>query len=1117
MIFFDNCYSCSGDKQPLSISRQLGRFFRPPNFIRYLLVVLLLSLSVGVFAMQVTLNLKSVPLEMAFAEIKKQTGYGFWYEKKDLADLSRVTIDVKNADLVTVLEACLKGQPLTYQVFDKTVVVKRKAALPSAVPVKKVLQEKVRGKVVDAQTREPLAGVLLKVKSTLISVVSNDKGEFELTLASGKYDLVVQYLGYHIRELAIQLPRREELLIFMSAAENVLQEVKFNAGYYQVRDRERTGSIARVSAETIQKQPINNPLQALQGRVAGLEVTQLTGVPGGGFKVQVRGRNSIASGGDPLYIIDGVIFPSTRINTANANTITQDASPLGMLNPSDIESIEVLKDADATAIYGSRGANGVILLTTTKAKSETVKVNLSLQQGMAQVGNFVSMMDTEQYLAMRMKAFANDGLVPAANDFDINGVWDKTKNTDWQKVLIGGNAGVRNISASVSGGSKKATYLLGANHSREGTVYEGDFGLVRNGVNFNLNLGGAGDRFTAVVSGSYHMAVSNLMTTDPTTYITMAPNAPDVFDGFGKLNWKYKGTDILFNPMAALNHTIDASTNNLLGNVSLNYRIIEGLVFKSSLGYNSLGREELAKRPNSSRVPATNPTAANRESQFGNNRFSSWIVEPQLNYASTIGSGRLSAILGMSFQDSKTEYRNILASNFNSDDLMDNMASASVFTIRESTFTSYRYAALFSRLNYSLSDRYFLNLTARRDGSSRFGPGKQFANFWAIGTAWIFSEEKAIAELLPFMNLGKLRGSYGVTGNDQIPDYGYMQLYNNSGTYQGIPTLNIGRIANPNYAWETNWKAEMALELGFFRDRLNLQLAYFSNRSTNQLAGLALPPSVGSSSIQANLPATVSNTGLELEGRLRLIDRKLWKWSAAFNCTLPKNKLLSYPGIERSANATNYIVGRPLAINRYYDTYVDPNTGLYAFRDYNNNGLRDDVDRYLNVFMGQQYFGGMQHTLGYGRFNLDVHFSFVKQRGRSLLNGIGLPMGYFTPAVPYANVPSVFVDNWSAVGDVSEVPKYTTLVGGLTNLSLGKSMGAQSIADASFIRLRNVSLTYSLPDKWLNWGRINSLQVGIQAQNLFTITGYKGLDPENQLFNRLPPLRTILFSVRTNF
>lgn len=972
-------------------------------------------------------------------------------------------------------------------------------------------QEKLKGRVVDATTQQPLSGA--KVTEGKQTVAANNEGYFELKLSRGKYTIHIHYLGYETKDLAITLPLTNDLIIPLTANSKTLEEVEINAGYYTVKDRERTGSISRITYKDIEKLPITNPLQALQGRVPGLEITQLSGLAGGGFKVRIRGENSILSGNEPLYIVDGNTYPSTRINNSNSNAILENSSPLNLLNPNDIESIEVLKDADATAIYGSRGANGVILITTKKGAIGETKINVALSHGMSRVAHRLDLMNTQEYIAMRLEAFKNDGLSPGATDYDVNGVWDKNKYTDWQDVLIGGTAHSTNGLISVSGGDKNSNYLVSSNYYKEGTVFPGNFGFKRASVHTSLNFGSATSKLHLSLSATYSRTVNTIIPSDPTSFIAWAPNSPDLYNEYGKLTWNYNNAPLAYNPMSLLLNTIDATTDNLIGNAIVKYQILKHLSLKTSLGYTKMQRDELGIRPNIARDPATNPQSTSRQSQFGNNYNNSWIAESILSYDSKLAGGTLNALVGMSFQQNISEFRNITASNFSSDELMKNMQSAAVFSVSEMSYANYKYSAFFARINYSLADKYFLNLTGRRDGSSRFGPDNRFANFGAFGASWLFSEERVLKNNFPILSFGKLRASYGITGNDQISDYQYMQVFASTPSYQDNPTISINRIANPDYAWETNYKAEAALQLGFFKDKINLQIAYFRNLSSNQLALTPLPPSVGGSGIYENIPAVVRNVGWEFEGTIKLLGTEDWSWSSSLNLSIPKNKLVAFPNLENTAYAISHIIGRPLAIKRYYNTYVDAASGVYSFLDIDGNGLRNDADRYLNQFFGQFYYGGLQNSIRYKKFNLDVFISYTNRTGNSSLNITPYVPGYFVNGVP-TNQSRLFLDRWQKPGDKTDVPKFSTTSANNTNFALGRNQGIQSIGDVSYARLKNVSLSYALPQHWLSRVHAKSCEVNVQGQNIFTLTRYKGLDPEIQTTTRLPPLRTFLLGLK---
>lgn len=1096
-------------------TNNLGMLVRPAPGLLFItrlttliLLISMLQVSASTFAQKINYINEKASISQLFSVIKKQTGLNVIWNENKLDANTTIKADFKNASIKAVMDACLVNTKLSYSIGNKTIVIAEKApSFRDRLATIFTADFDVTGHVLDEQG-QPLSGAIIKVKGTSNATSTDASGKFTLHHITEPATLVISYLGFE----TLEIPARANIgTIKLSLNTDKLQEVEINTGYYTVKDRERTGSIAKVNAKTIERQPVSNPLQALQNRVPGLEITQQSGVPGSGFRIRIRGQSSIIRGSDPLYIIDGVTFPSSNINTAFSNNInTGGANPLALINPNDIESIEVLKDADATAIYGSRGANGVILITTKKGSFGETQVTGSFSQGFSEVAHRLDLMNTEQYLAMRMEAFKNDKINPAATDNDVNGNWDKNKYTDWQDYFIGGRANQTNAAASVSGGSLKNNYLIGGNYYSEGTVFPGDFGFKRLGFHSTINFGTAESRFQASFTTTFGHTISNLSSQDLTLNATLAPNHPDLLDQYGKLNWTYNNTPLRVNPVALLNNTIDTKTDNLIGNINVSYRLMKNLYIKAAVGYNTIKREELAKSPNIARAPANNPVAADRTSRFGNNYNNSWIAEPQLNYAAKLGPGKITALAGMSFQNEQREYRNISAENFSSDELMDNIASAATFSIAQQEYYEYKYAALFSRLNYSLKDKYFINLTGRRDGSSRFGNNRQFANFGAIGAAWLFSEEPFFRNISSIINFGKLRGSYGLTGNDQVGDYLFLQLYENgSNTYEGSPTLITTRISNSELSWETNKKAEIAMELGLLENKINLQLAWFCNRSSNQLVTIPLAPSVGSATVQANLPATVQNTGLELEASFQVIKSKNWALTTSLNLSIPKNKLLKYENLDRSSNSTIYIVGEPLNIRRYYHTYVNPETGSFAYEDKDGNALQNDADRYLNKFIGQFYYGGWYNNIRYKQFNLDFLVSFSKQNGSSLLSGMDYPPGYFVVTYPTQNATLAMTERWQNPGDQTNIAKYTTTASGRTNFLMAKrDTGEQSVDDLSFVRLKNLSLNYDLPAGWIEPLGIRKLSLNLLAQNVLTLTKFKGFDPESQTLLRLPPLRT---------
>ncbi|ACU03871.1 SusC/RagA family TonB-linked outer membrane protein [Pedobacter heparinus] len=1085
-----------------------------------ILIASMLQVSASSLAQKFSYVKKDVPLLQVFKELKKQTGYNILWNEKEINVTTLIDANFKKSSIEEVMDACLGQLPFSYTINDKMVLIKQKELSFRDKITSFLAAIDVRGRVLD-ENDAPLVGAVVKVKGTKQATSTNNNGDFVMNGVDEKATLVVSFLGYEAKEIAAS---KNVGSIRLTLNTDRLEEVQINAGYYTVNDRERTGNISRVTAKEIEKQPVNNVVAALQNRVPGLQIVQQTGVPGGGFTVQIRGRSSINSfvGNLPLYIIDGVIYPSTTVSANSTIGIFggktgYGASPLSSLNPGDIESIEILKDADATAIYGSRGANGVILITTKKGISGLTKVRANVSQGYSEVGHRIDLLNTQEYLEMRREAFKNDGLSPSTTDYDINGTWDQNKYTDWQKTFIGNKAHNTNASLGVTGGNEKSNYLIAGSYSKEGTVFPGNFGIDKAGISSSINLGTPSERFNANFSASFNHIKQNLLNTDLTIYMFLTPNFPDLRDQYGQLN--YSNNTISLNPLVFLSQPNNANMNTLIGNVSLSYKFLKNLVFKTALGYSSILRTEFVKFPLAAINPAQNPTSESRMSLFSDNHNDTFMLEPQIAYNGDFLGGKIEILGGMSLQKNDAQFRTIQASNYSSDEIMDNISGAALLTNLGATNSEYKYIAGFGRFNYKLLDKYFINLTARRDGSSRFGKDKQFANFGAVGAAWIISEENFLKKI-PFITFAKLRASYGITGNDQIGNYGYLQLWTSTGTYQGKTTVTAsGAAPNPDFSWETNKKAEAAIQLGFLEDMINLEISYYRNRSSSQLLSKTLPPSTGLTSLSGNLPGIVQNNGWEFNSTFKIINTSNWNWSLGFNLTIPKNKLVSYPGLGTSSDAINYQIGEPLNILKTSNVKVNSQTGLYEVEDKNGNGivLDDTGDRYITKFLGQYSYGGLQNSIKYKQFNLDFLFAFSKQNGRNYRFTVPINAGRWLTGNQLTNQPSIVLNRWQNPNDEANVQRFGTTSVTNTANSASRDFGNTSVVDASFIKLRNISLSYSLPKNLLSKIKLNNVLLSLQGQNIFTITDYIGLDPETQAFTNLPPLRTLAMGISATF
>ena len=961
-----------------------------------------------------------------------------------------------------------------------------------------------------SDSRGVLPGVTITVKGKPTVAIADQNGRYSIA-ATPTDSLVYSFVGY--KTVTVAVSGRTTIDTVLEEDATSLQEVTVNAGYYSVKEKERTGSIAKIKAADIEKQPVSNPLAAMQGRMAGVNITQAAGTPGSGFNIQIRGINSLrGEGNDPLYIINGVPYASQSMgsNILSSGLFGGLSSPLSNINPADIESIEVLKDADATAIYGSRGANGVVLITTKKGKAGKTRFDVQTYTSVGEIAQRIDLLSTQQYLDVRAEAFANDGITEYPQDaYDINGTWDASRYTDWQKELIGGTAYTYNTQATISGGSETTQFLISGTYRKETTVYPGDAHYNRGAVAASITHRSEDDKFKLTFTANYTGDKNTLPGIDLTRMAyTIAPNAPALYDGAGNLNWE-DGT--FRNPLAYLNASYLNIANTLLANTLLSYKLPAGFQVRASLGFSDSQLAEKRALPNTMFNPAYNLGTEYSEMVRNDGKRRSWIIEPQIDWQAKWSGNKIEVLAGTTFQTQKQETLALDAYGFASNTLMNSIAAATTITVLDDNRSDYRYHALYGRINLTLKDKYIFNITGRRDGSSRFGTQKRFANFGALGAAWIFSNESILKNNLDILSFGKLRASYGVTGNDQIGDYQYLDTYHvTPNLYDGVTGLQPTRLFNPDFGWETNKKIEAALELGFFRDRIFLTAAFFRNRSSNQLVGIPLPATTGFASMQSNLNATVENTGIEMEWRSQNLKSGNFSWTTSFNLTVPKNRLLEYPDLETSTYKNKFIVGESIFIRKlYHYTGLDPETGLYTVEDVNGDGVitaAGDLTSFIDF--SPKYYGGIANHFTYKNLTLDFLFQFVKQKGADMAS-------FFSPAGAFSNQPVQVMNHFPQDGPNAVTQQYTT---GLNSAALeaydNYTSSDAMIQDASFVRLKSMSLSYNIP---LKRSKNLSTKIYVQGQNLLTFTKYKGADPENQSVNFLPPLKQLTLGVQIGF
>ncbi len=1058
---------------------------------------------------RLTLEVKDATLESILEKIEDQVGVKFVYNPSFFNLQEKISIVRQDASLKDVLNELFEARHIEYQIYEKELAITlRKSKKDSSQSLSTETHLKVAsiitGRVTGGTPPAALAGVNVLIKGTTTGTTTDAEGRYSLQADRGDR-IVFSFIGFVSAE--VDVDDRTVIDVALIEDSKSLSEVEVKAGYWTVTKEELTGNIARITQADIKSQPVNNPLLALAGRMPGVMISQETGMPGGGVQVLIRGRNSIANGNDPLYIIDGIPVTSTSLKSSSFGAAITSGNPFSTINPNDVESIEVLKDGAATAIYGSRGANGVILITTKKGTAGKTKFEVNVATGVAQVGHMMKLLNTNDYLAMRRQAFKNDNRIPTtANAADLL-LWDTTRNVDWQQKLLGGTAHTTNVNATLSGGEKNTTFLVSLGYYKEGTVFPGDYAYRRGSGSLAINHKSADGRLNVSLSTNYQVEDNNLPSSDITSSaIGLAPNSPEPYIN-GQLNW---GPNSSFNnPYVAFARPYNVKTNNFRNNLQVDYRIIPGLTIRANVGYTKISTEDYSAIP----IPANNPIfgVTTGVAYFGRGSNDSWITEPQVEYKKEFGSHSFTTLVGTTFQQSARFTNTISGTGYTNDLLLDNMQGAPVLTVLDATETQYRYDAVYGRLNYNYNRKYFIEFVGRRDGSSRFGADHRFANFGSVSGAWLFSSEEFVKQSLNFLSFGKLRASYGTVGNDQIGDYGYLDTYSTvSLPYQGTTVLTPTRLANPAYSWESNKKLEVGIELGFFHDRLMASVSYFSNRSSNQLVGLPLSGVTGFTTIQANMAALVENRGLEIEINSINVKTGRFEWATGLNLTIPRNELLEFPNLESSTYASRLVVGQSTNIDKVFRYVgVNPQTGVYQFEDVNGDlAISSPGDNKTVIDKNPTLFGGMSNNFRYKNWTLNTFFQFVQQKTTSYLGVFSLPGAL-------KNQPEEITTRWQKAGDISNVQQVSTTTATAAYPAFLNAVNSErNYEDNSFIRLKNVYLSYTFPRTVTDKLKLKGSEVYLQGQNLFTITSFKGFDPETRAYSALPPLRTIAFGVR---
>jgi TonB-linked SusC/RagA family outer membrane protein len=998
----------------------------------------------------------------------------------------------------------------------------------------------IRGVVFEQEGLEPLVGATVYVKAQGKGTYTDAKGEFTITTEKTlPLTLEVRSVGFKTKSVPIYQWEDTPVNIDLETDVTLLQNVLV-IGYGTTTKEKSTGSSGSVDFETVKLGSSEDVLMALQGRIPGVNINLNSGIPGAGAEIQIRGLNTFVDasghgccgGGngvtvkDPLILVDGIPFQTQSLSSLDLGTVRY-FSPLSVLNPNDIESIDVLKDADATAIYGARGANGVVLITTKKGAPGKLRVQAEASTGFAKVIKSMNMMNTQEYLNIRNEAFAMDGIATTeTNAYDIL-TWGNQRNTNWQKELYGNTARVHEAQVSISGGNDETKFVVAGGFYQTGSIVfdQGEDKLTRLNTRLNVHHVSKDKKLHLTATATFSTSGTENQGADFGSYLNNPPNQP-LYNEDGSVYW-LPGNSSWYTPLRYKARFTENDLKTFIGGIDAGYKITGDLEAKINFGYTYTAGELYSKFGNDYYNPYRNNSTYN-ESYFANHSTNAIVVEPQLQYTKRIAQSKLTALLGGTIQQENQEEIYTVADNFPMEILMRDYSAATLINDQSNTSNEFKYLSLFGRVNYDWKDKYIVNASIRRDGSTRFNEGHQYGNFWSAGAAWIVSKEHWWTDnIVDQFDYFKLRASYGTVGNGNVGNYQYFESYSASsrpyGTDVGIyPT----RMANKNFKWEIDHKFNAAVDLGLLNGRILVTAEWYRNRSTDQLVTYDLPEQTGFSSYRANIPAVIQNQGFELSANVTAFDIPDFKWMISGSLTLPDNKLLEYPDLEKTSDAVNYEIGKSVSIVRAYRfNSIDPETGFALFDKgdgtlsiYPGTDSRDYVDVQIKSY------GGLFNSLTYKNFQLDIFFNFrVKPTAWGWKNTYRYPLGmeynmpgelaedYWSPENPNGSRPGLTTGS-SGRSIADETGTLRTLY---SNVRDRYAYSDEAFSDASYIRLKTAALWYTFPLRWTKAVGVEEFKVYVLANNLFTFTKYDGFDPETE--DNIPPTKLFKVGFRLSF
>ena len=1071
---------------------------------------------------RVSLDMRNATVEEILNTIEEGSEFYFLYNNK-LVDVDRkVSVNVDSQPVEAVLNKLFAKTDVIYKIEDRQIVLSKKEFAG-----KYLLQnsKRIKGVIVD-ENGDPVIGASIVETGTANGVISDVNGEFNIEVAE-KANLHVSYIGYLAQTISIA--NQTTLRIIMKEDTQSLDEVVV-IGYGTMRKSDLTGSTSSVKSDVLEKRNVTSVNQALSGKVSGVNIATNSGRPGGRATVRIRGNSSISVTNEPLYVVDGVILNVSSPTTGRSNqtALVNGSSPIDFLNPNDIKSVEVLKDASATAIYGARGANGVILITTKRGEGVSgATVRYDTDFGIGTLPRRLDVLNAEEFLRNEELAYAN------AAKFDPSGfaagryrdpktkrtdprLFDSSGNplydTDWQDEAIrDAFSQTHQISVTNTKGNDSYGLSLGF-RGEEGLIvmsklnrYSGRF-FLDSEVNKWLKVGG---------SLSYNFqeerqtdAMGDGGITVGRQIVEALPIIPVKYpDGSWAGNNDYPGMEGGNNPVhVATDRDYSLQTQTMLGNVYANIKLTEGLEFRSVVGTNIIN-QKVKFYGGRQLIWISSPNGSASLRQINN---TSWQFENYLTYNKTFADvHRLTAMAGLSWQHVGNSYFSAAGSGFQDDFYSYNNLAVATTQTSQSSVDAYGLNSYFTRLNYNLKEKYLLTLTGRFDGSSKFGSSNRFAFFPSVGLAWRLSEEKFVKPATFISNL-KPRVSYGITGNSETGPYasqgglGSYTLIFGGSQASGI---GISTLANPELKWEKTAQMNGGLDIGLFDNRLNIEADLYYKKTTDMLLGAPVPSSSGYTSIVKNI-GSMENKGFELAINTVNVSANDFSWETTFNISFNKNKVLElgegnddiFPGPDILSASNNIIrVGEPVGSFYGYKrlgtwgTAEETEAARYGKKpgdlklwDKNDDGQINDADR---IIIGKGIPDGYGIFMNSFRYkNFDLVFELQYMFGNDVLD---ISKHSAEDRTGIANSYSTILNAWTTENQNTMIAQIRPTGAGYTT-----NIDSHLVEDGSFIRGRNLLLGYTFPRELIRKIHLKNLRVYGSVQNLFVLTKYNGYDPE---------------------